>query len=270
MILYRKEAFQFKMLNVMLLDAPIGEDDNSVVYVSKNTYDQAVVINDRFEGERTVLCKRLGADRNDELVVFFYDNAPSPINILAPFLGLLRKEVDVPIDDIEVQYGYLHMLSQIINFNGYANVPEEARASLSIGRAVLNSYRESWKDLEQTLMEVLPMPVMTAPIATPSVVQYVQVPANQEEVVTEGEEQKDLDEIDDPDDWLAAMDAAFDKAMEEAEVEVSAKADNATVKQEPSATPVTALIDVDADTAEREAEIKKQNDELADMLAEWA
>lgn len=281
MILFRRTPFQCKMKNVMMLDVELKKsieendvDDESVVYVSKNTYDQCVRMHGRFEGEIGYMCRNLGVEYGEGTPVdYFYNNAPEPINILAPFIGVLVK-AGHKVDEIEDMFGYLHIMSQIINFDSYMLMQADARADVTIGNAVLKSYKESWEDLESSLMErvpqglyvgntqMVPMGYGTAPTnVQPNGYQVATVQNASDEGVDLHDAAAPEEDSESEDDFIAQMNALLAQAEKEAKEELAEKAKEET----PKAPIVTEQSDADA----REQEYKEENDKIADAFAKY-
>lgn len=174
MILYKKEPLPLQMRNMILLD------DNStggVVYVSKATYDQALMLWSRFEGDVNALFAFYkvnetvwkSVDGLYEVMKKVKSEFPEPLNILAPFLKLLatNKGLDWANMENEMIYGILHQISQLIDFNATTLVPAEVAAKISIPTVLLKGYQQSWDDLTLTLKDrtVYQYPVMGTALA---------------------------------------------------------------------------------------------------------
>lgn len=280
MILYKKTPFPFKMKNIMMLDVSIptideeGEGNNEcVVYVSKNTYDQCVRLHGRLEGELGLICRLMSVDYGEDTVVnWFHKNAPEPVNMLAPFLGLLQKKHEIEKDNIEQMFGYLHILSQIINFDNYTLMPAEARADISVGNAVLKSYKESWSDLEQSLVDRIPVSLMPASVGQQTV-QYMSSPVDTQST---SENNVDLhnsalfddDSVESEDDFVAMMNALVEQATAEAEAETS-KPQSVETTTSTSTISSSANVMSSADAEQKEAAIKAENERIADQMKKY-
>lgn len=278
MILFKKTPFQFKMKNIMMLDVslPTTDEEGSgnnecVVYVSKNTYDQCVRLHGRLEGELGLICRLMSVDYGEDTVVnWFHRNAPEPVNMLAPFLGLLQKKHEIEKDNIEQMFGYLHILSQIINFDNYTLMPAEARADISVGNAVLKSYKESWSDLEQSLEDRIPVSLMPTSVGQQPV-QYMSTPVN---VQSTSESNVDLhnsalfddDSVESEDDFVAMMNALVEQATAEAEAETSKPQ---SVEESTSTISSSANVMSSADAEQKEAAIKAENERIADQMKKY-
>lgn len=148
MILYREGQINFLQQECFGLEF---DDSDAMLYVSKGTYSQAILLNDRFEGEISALSSKLEipAERKS-IVKFFYDNAPEPISILAPFLGLVKEEIELH-EDMRELCGILHQMSMAIDFDNFVKVPADVRADVSFGKKMLFGYEQAWRELEMKI-----------------------------------------------------------------------------------------------------------------------
>ena len=160
MILYSKSALPIQMKNVMALDDPTS---GGVVYVSKATYDQATILWSRFEGNASTLMSILKVDSAAmkalpgrwEALAAVCKNAPKPLDILGPFMKYIANNNNLNWADatMETFYGWLHQMSQMLDFNALTLVPVEVQAKVDIPSVILNSYEDSWKDLTESLKD---------------------------------------------------------------------------------------------------------------------
>lgn len=127
------------------------EVDGGFIYLSRNVYDQAVILNDRFENDYTIIRNMLGvSDLQNAAIEYFGEVAPEPLNILAPFLGLVT---DVELEqDIEELCGVLHQMAATINFCSFICVPKEVRADVSFTGNFIRKYKDSWDSIETKLI----------------------------------------------------------------------------------------------------------------------
>lgn len=147
MILYKTKPLSIAQENTIMLET---DDGSAFIYLSKSTYDQALLLSDRFEGELSYLKKTVldGEGTNDEAILYFFENAPEPINILAPYIGLIK--VDLP-SDLRELCGALHMISMSIDFNEFTKVPAGVRKEVSFTKNTIRRFEQSWKDIEVKL-----------------------------------------------------------------------------------------------------------------------
>ena len=168
MIIYRKKPFNCQMKNMLLLDAGFTD---GCVYVSKDTYDQAISMMITYNNDKTRLEQIMNPSmpgwRNEpglyDVFSKAFEKMPKPLNMLSIFLGYASesginwKEEDPEIAT-EQTYGALHMLSQFLDFNNTINVPAEVRTKIHVPKHIMMNYKESWDQLCSTL-EDLVMPV---------------------------------------------------------------------------------------------------------------
>lgn len=159
MILYRKEPYQLQMKNIMLLD---DVKSGGVVYVNKATYDQALMLHSRFDGNVQRVADTIKSKKTEvyitipnlpKVIETMGKTMPEPLNILAPFLMLCANNAGIEwdVEDREMVYGILHQYSQLIDFNAMTLVPAEVRANVQFPTSLLKQYKVSWEDLCSTL-----------------------------------------------------------------------------------------------------------------------
>lgn len=176
MILYRKEPYPLQMKNIMLLD---DAKSGGVVYVNKATYDQALMLYSRFDGNVKRVADTIKSKKTEvyitvpnlpNVIETMGKTMPEPLNVLAPFLMLCANNegLEWNVEDREMAYGILHQYSQLIDFNAMTLVPAEVRANIQFPTSLLKQYKVSWDDLCSTLEDK----VMLAP---KTVVQEVRV-----------------------------------------------------------------------------------------------
>lgn len=134
---------------------------DKAVYVSKEVYEAASVLSHRFQGDIDILLNILEFGMNHRVAVnYFYENAPKPLNILAPYLGIVDTkdtEIDVAAEsgDIEVLYGVLHSVSNYIDFNKYALANAALRTDVTLPKEDVFKYKDEWERLiQQSFKEV--------------------------------------------------------------------------------------------------------------------
>lgn len=189
MILYRKEPYPLQMKNIMLLD---DVKSGGVVYVNKATYDQALMLHSRFDGNVQRVADTIKSKKTEvyitipnlpKVIETMGKTMPEPLNILAPFLMLCANNTGIEwnVEDREMVYGILHQYSQLIDFNAMTLVPAEVRANVQFPTSLLKQYKVSWEDLCSTLEDKVVLtpktviqevkveqPVQQAPTPTPT------------------------------------------------------------------------------------------------------
>ncbi len=183
------------MKNIMLLD---DEVSGGVVYVNKITYDQALMLSARMDGDPARVLALLTTAKTEAykatlglkpLVDDMIKTMPKPLNMLAPFLIFCVQNTTITWDahDREFAYGILHIYSQMIDFNAMTLVPAEVRNNITFPTSVLMTYKESWDDLCSTLkdktvltptVQYVTQPAQVAPAPAPAQPTSIPAPAN--------------------------------------------------------------------------------------------
>lgn len=145
MILLRSENLYVQQPNVIMLENKV-EDEDKYFYVSFDTYNAALKLSDRFDGDVHHIAKLINRDCHKEQVEFFFNNAPEPIDILAPFIALADEDIELT-NDIELLTGVLHQVSMMIDFNNYTQVNEELRSSVTLTKSMVRAYKQSWENI---------------------------------------------------------------------------------------------------------------------------
>jgi hypothetical protein len=156
MIIYRKQPFDFKMKNIIVLDAGLTD---GYIYVNKETYEQAVALGITFSKDHERIEKALGKSIDGwKITPGIYtafrkasEALPSPINMLSTFIGLATDAgIDWHLEGeelCETVCGVLHTISQFADFYSMTLVPADQRTKLEIPKHVYKGYKESWKDI---------------------------------------------------------------------------------------------------------------------------
>lgn len=148
MILYREDKTNIAQENCMMLEVEGG----GYVYLSKNVYDQAILLADRYEGNLSILINKLDmGDRHEDAVEYFSEVAPEPLDMLAPFLALAAENAELE-QDIKELCGVLHQMAMAVNFSEIVRVPKEVRVQASFSNRFLHKYEESWESIETKLI----------------------------------------------------------------------------------------------------------------------
>jgi hypothetical protein len=113
------------------------------IYCHRVLYDAAVVLEDRYK-TKEALVQELGTTKHGNVVEFFYENAPSPIRILAPYLAY-TNEPDVL--DLEHCCGFLHTISKILDLRTVPTIQPALRKTINIHVDPDESYLIQWKML---------------------------------------------------------------------------------------------------------------------------
>ncbi len=149
------------MKNVMLLD---DVKSSGVVYVNKTTYDQALLLSGRLDGDPKRVLDILRSPKTEAyrvilglkgLIDEMMSSMPKPINMLAPFLAFCAQNQGITWDpkDRVFAYGILHQFSMLVDFNAITLVPVEVRNNITVATTVLKEYETSWDDLCSSLRD---------------------------------------------------------------------------------------------------------------------
>lgn len=138
MIVFHEERIVPTDVNVLVF---AGANSSGYFYVHRNLYDQAVVISHLYDEDITKLCEELGgsSEMRDD-VEYFYQMTPSPIRALAPFLLLVKENVDNYVDMV----GAIHVMSTQFDLLKMISVPESVRASLKFNLRITEEYQLAW------------------------------------------------------------------------------------------------------------------------------
>lgn len=144
MIYYSKEPINTWHRNLIMLDL---EDDMGHIYITRNTYDQAVLIADRFNHNPDLVLEKLGCEASQsDAASYMVAVLPDPINILTPFYHLIDSRVQLDVEDLRQTIGVLSYISMSIDFNMMLKVPFEVRANLIFTKSILLDYQGHFED----------------------------------------------------------------------------------------------------------------------------
>ena len=152
MILLNEVPFNGILKGTMMLT----DEEGNNIFVSRSTYDQALRIavkyDDSFEN-----VQRDGFNEGPDYQNDMYDGLiykmgklmPYPINMLAPFIIILRDmNTELITEDTTVTdlYGYLHVLSQSLDFYSYLLIDEKMRNNPRISTYLYKTYKDNWNE----------------------------------------------------------------------------------------------------------------------------
>lgn len=144
MIYYSENPITTWQPNLIMLDL---EDDLGHIFVTRNTYDEAVLLSDRFDHDTDLITKRIGGvSMQEDVVSYMIAVLPAPINILAPFYHLIDSSVKIDVENMRQTIGVLSYISMSINFNTILKVPFEIRANLVFTKSILLEYQSHFED----------------------------------------------------------------------------------------------------------------------------
>lgn len=208
---------------VCLQDNETGAD----IYVSLDTYNQCIRIAKEYDDDPEVyLDKAFGLSLDTEgfdlVIRRFMSEAPYPLNMLMPYVNILNENNPKIMTDYTLKpgkslqdiYGYLHVLSQMIDFEKYTMFEEKHRQDIKASDFMYLNYEVSWK-------EFIARDAMRVEVAYQQPI--VQVPANShpeqavlvdDTIGSKNDEQEDEEENDVHSQW-AALFAEKDEPMPE-------------------------------------------------------
>lgn len=157
MLAYLTKRVYPKTVNMMTLEIPTG----GYVYVQKGTYDQALTLQVKQNFDSLMNLLDCG-DTNVEAIVYAFENIPEPLNMFAPFLGLVQEEIPLEIDKV---LGALFVITTSISPYSFIKKPKEVRKTLEFSGSILKEFIEPWKAfqlqcVEEDMMVIgMPFPV---------------------------------------------------------------------------------------------------------------
>uniref|UniRef100_A0A4Y8Q7S9 Uncharacterized protein n=1 Tax=Paenibacillus athensensis TaxID=1967502 RepID=A0A4Y8Q7S9_9BACL len=111
------------------------------IYIHRDVYEQAVVLADRYPEFHTLRTEVGGSPLNEETAKWFYEQAPKPLHILAPYLCLVEGPVE---PEFEVVCGVLHVITAMIHVRNFVVKPPEIRRSVSFSLSIREEYELAW------------------------------------------------------------------------------------------------------------------------------
>lgn len=139
MLIYSPTKLQNPIgVNTIMLE----DKDNHYYFVHRTLYDQAVILKHTYGENMPMMEFVLGIDTEkpvSDVVQYFLDTAPSPLNILAPFLTLVEKYEDLP-QNMRTLCGVLHVISRQISLLNYLKVDQALRASVTFSLSIIEEF----------------------------------------------------------------------------------------------------------------------------------
>jgi len=137
MIIVSRERYIPVIVNMIVLFK-----DEHYFYIHRDVYDQAVVLADRYRELEPLAALVGGKDINRETAAWFYEAAPRPLHILAPYLSLIDGAI---AKDMELACGVLHVVTSMIHVRQFIEKPEEIRRSVSFSLSIKEEYEMAWE-----------------------------------------------------------------------------------------------------------------------------
>lgn len=147
MLIYNEERFVPTEVNMLVIR---GRNNVGFFYIHRSLYDQAVILNDIYGEDIEMLIEAItgNTDTRDD-VQFFLENAPTPINIFAPFLLLVKE----PLTEFKDMIGAIHVMSGPMNFRKMLKIPFEMRNTPTFSLSIREEYVLAW---DMFLQNVIP------------------------------------------------------------------------------------------------------------------
>lgn len=118
-------------------------EDGAYYYLHRSLYDQCVILRDQYIGLIPSFYKLLGFEgEHPKVCDTFMESVPEPLDILAPFLGIITD--CEKLDNIDDMCGAISSMSMSVDFRKMFKVPATVRASIKFSLSVREEYRVQW------------------------------------------------------------------------------------------------------------------------------
>lgn len=159
MLIYSESRFVPTDVNMLVIRS---KNNDGYFYIHRALYDQAVIINDIYGEDTTMLIKALtGEEASRGDVDRFIEEAPAPISIFGPFLLLVKEE----LTEFEDMVGAIHVMSGPLHLRNILKVPFEMRNMPTFSLSIKEEYQLAWDRFFQTVLPYTPdmfrMPTVT-------------------------------------------------------------------------------------------------------------
>ena len=147
MLIYSEQRLVPTDVNMMVIRS---KDNVGYFYIHRALYDQAVIINDIYGEDPVLLIKAItNKEESRPDVDYFLEKAPVPINILGPFLLLVKQELTDFVDMV----GAIHVMSGPLSLRGMLKIPYEMRnLQPSFSLSIKEEYQLAWDRFFQNTM----------------------------------------------------------------------------------------------------------------------
>lgn len=146
MLIYSEKRLVPTDVNMIVLKGK----ESGYFYVHRALYDQAVILNDIYKDDIPRLIEAITGSQNGRDDVWtFLDTAPTPINILAPFLLLVNDE----LTEFNDMVGAIHVMSGPVNLRGMLRYPMDMRNTPTFSLSIREEYELAWNRFFMTTME---------------------------------------------------------------------------------------------------------------------
>lgn len=125
-------------VNMIVLQDNVGR----FYYVHRSLYDQAVILHDSYTEPATIYGLLGHGEAIPEACKLFAETVPAPLNVLAPFLTLVKGHEE--LTTLEDMCGAISAMSMSVNFRQMLRVPLMVRQSVKFSLLVREEYRVQW------------------------------------------------------------------------------------------------------------------------------
>lgn len=136
MIFYSKERLYPTLINTLVLE----DTEGGFWYVHRSVYDSALTLSVKQTADG--LLTLIDSSSNSPAIESWYSAAPEPLNILAPYFGLISEEL--PACRIDVLAGVMHAITSQIDAYNFIKQPKAIRTTVKMSLSVLNEYQMAW------------------------------------------------------------------------------------------------------------------------------
>lgn len=117
----------------------LSNSDGDYFYCHRDTYDKAVILSDRYTLES--ISKLLPKTQSEDNITTFYETLPAPLKILAPFLNLVKGEIE---EDVRTYCGVLQVITSAIDIRKYVKVDAALRNEVSFSLSITEEFEMAW------------------------------------------------------------------------------------------------------------------------------
>lgn len=158
MICYDKRYLRTSRVNT-IVEPHFGKGDEGeevvlgYIYSDKTTYTDCILLQNKFDGNLATMVSQLApSEKHMPAVNFYFENAPKPFNMLAPYLGLMSTSIELE-NDIEELTSRLFIMSKSIGFNAFIQVPKNLRMSLIFSASEFMRYKAEIDEYKRFMYE---------------------------------------------------------------------------------------------------------------------
>lgn len=121
--------------------------DDYYFYVHRDVYDSAVALSDRYTFE--TLLEKVEPEKNRDIMNYYKDKFPKPLDILVPFLSLLNFNISDELAEdqhnVEIITGILHVITNGCDVRRFIQIPKEVRRAVTYSIGITEEYEMSWE-----------------------------------------------------------------------------------------------------------------------------